>query len=79
MLQKQEVETNALLVIVKNLFATYDLLDDLLAIPMCTMISPLALQLLQMAIYNKKDAKNAVFDGILQFVADTATQRRKAR
>jgi hypothetical protein len=33
------------------------------------MISLLTLQLLWLAVYTKKDPKNAVFDGILQFVA----------
>jgi hypothetical protein len=33
------------------------------------MISPLALQLLRLTVYTKKDTKSTVFDCILKFVA----------
>jgi hypothetical protein len=70
---KPEMNNNALLLLAWQLCAdpslTNNLLDDLLAIPMRTMISPLALQLLRLTVYSKKDPTSTIFDRILKFVA----------
>jgi hypothetical protein len=71
--KRPEVDNHTLLAAVTH-FSTdpglmKDLLEDLLAIQMHTMIPPLALQLLWLTIYTQKDPKNTVFEGILTFVA----------
>jgi hypothetical protein len=67
---------HALLVTATRLAAEQDSLRDLMAMPMRTMLSPLALQMLRMLVYTKKGAHSAAFDCILQFLENNEIQNR---
>jgi hypothetical protein len=75
--KKPETDNNALLQVATQLCAdpslTNNLLDDLLAIPMRTMISPLTLQLLRLTVYIKKDPTSTIFDNILNVTLHNKT------
>jgi hypothetical protein len=55
-----------------------DPLLDLMAMPMRTMLSPLALQMLRIIIYKNKTVDSSVFDSILQFVEKGVTTTPKS-
>ncbi len=53
-------------------------LRDLLAMPMRTMLSPLALKMLRIIIYKNKTIESPLFDSILQFVEKNVPANSKS-